>query len=137
MLDLTSYERECGRRLDTWFATFAGVDGDGRSAMVFALLRRAIGGPDDSNPYRVEGAGWAGFHGFIAADSRVATFETLDDGCRAAAVVLHGERAPITSAYLTRDPFALAAALSSSALLARAQPFDVAMLAATLSERAA
>jgi hypothetical protein len=115
---LSAYERECGRRLDAWFAAFNGSEPDRETAVVFGLFAHQLRLRGDAartrNPFGVEGAGWAGFTGFATPVTRLATFETLDDGCRAAAVVLHETScAAVRTAYLRHDPLALAAALEA------------------------
>jgi hypothetical protein len=117
MTRLTSYDRACGKRIDAAFATYQGLDPSATMWIVFAaLVHRLTAGVDAGghNPLLVEGAGWVGY---IGHGARVALFDTLADGCRAAGVTLQfPEFRAVQTAYRAGDPFVLARSLEASPL---------------------
>lgn len=94
-------------------------------APVFAaVVHRRTGGRDDGthNPLKLEGAGWAGYtgrahHAGAGSSADTASFSTLDDGCRAAALVMQFRDCQnVQVAFRTGDPLQFAAAIESSPL---------------------
>jgi len=94
------------------------MDPSGPLSRVFAaLVHRVSGGSSDgsNNPFSLRGAGLVGFGG-LRPEPRptpgvpgVALFETLADGCRAAALVFQfQEHSTIQIAYRSKDPLASA-----------------------------
>jgi hypothetical protein len=125
---LSPYDVECGSLIDAAFADFQGRDPDRALARVFAAVvhRRTAGAPDGTNnPFGVEGAGWIGFVGLVRdragqeATNETSVFGTTTDGCRVAALVLHGRAfAPVQAAYRIGDAVHLARAIEASPLRA-------------------
>jgi hypothetical protein len=112
---LTQFDLECGRRIDAAFATFQGSDSCGLRWIAFAaeVHRRTLGVDDGShNPLQVDGAGFVGFAGYGAGRS---LFESVADGCRAAAITYQfPEYSAIQMAFASGDPVRLAVAIEAS-----------------------
>ena len=121
---LSHYDITCGKAIALAFAGFQGVDPPPLVWLVFAaMVRRRTGGTADglNNPLLLEGAGWAGAVGRLGggpetrAPADTALFATLDDGCRAAALLFQFKDCDAArSAYRAGEPLGLAAAIEAS-----------------------
>jgi hypothetical protein len=112
---LTRFDLECGWRIDAAFATFQGADSRDLRWIAFAAeVHRLTQGADDGshNPLQIDGAGFVGFAGYRNGRS---IFESLADGCRAAAVTYQfREFVAIQAAFASGDPVRIATAIEAS-----------------------
>ena len=122
---LTDYDVTCGELIDTAFASYQGMDPSPQWLVFAALVHRVTLGREDAsrNPLSVEGSGWVGCVGVTAhaertgAASSRAQFATLEDGCRAAALLFQfREHQAVQVAYRSGGPAELALSLEATAV---------------------